>query len=320
MKKIFLFLIILILLVTSVSALEVNDYPALQKIRDYNNKSTADFAVKVSFLIAFIAGILGILSPCILPFIPAYFSYTFKEKTNITKMTFVFFLGFSLMFILMGVVAGFLGSQLLSVIQSGWLVTIAGIFIAGLGIMTLMGKSFSSFIKPHHKVKNDIPGVFLLGIFFAIGWSACLGPILAGILGIGAILNNVFYSAVLLFFYSLGNLVPLFLLSIFYDKFNLAKSKIIQGKVLHYKIDDDEYSIHTTNLVSGLLFLFVGIVIIIYKGTSVFNTWDFLNTKQYFYSVQDLLIEWQHADLLGIVILVVFVLIIGGFLWRRRKR
>jgi cytochrome c-type biogenesis protein len=303
----------------SVSALDINDYPALQKIKDYNNKSTADFAVKVSFLIAFIAGILGILSPCILPFIPAYFSYTFKEKTNITKMTFIFFLGFSLMFIIMGVVAGFIGSQLLSVLQKGWLVTIAGLFIAGLGIMTLMGKSFSSFIKFHHRFRNDVPGVFLLGIFFALGWSACLGPILAGILGIGAILNNIFYSAVLLFFYSLGNFVPLFIISVFYDKFNLANSKIIKGKILHYTIDDKEYSVHTTNLVSGIMFLIVGLVMIVYKGTAVVNTWDFLNTKQYFYSIQDLLIEWQHADLLGIVVLVVFVLIIGGFLWRRRK-
>ena len=207
MKKTFLSILLVILVVlTSISVLAESDVPiGLQKIIDYNNQSTAEFAVKVSFLIAFIAGMLGILSPCILPFLPAYFSYTFKEKKDITKMTLIFFLGFSLVFVSMGIVAGFIGAQVLSVVQSGWLVTLAGIFIVILGIMSLLGKGFSSLIKPNKKFKNDASGTFLFGIFFALGWTACLGPILAGILGIGAIMGNIFYSALLLFFYSLGN-------------------------------------------------------------------------------------------------------------------
>ena len=89
----------------------------LQKIIDYNNQSAADFAFKVSFFIAFLAGMLGVLSPCILPFLPAYFSYTFKEKKNITMMTLIFFSGFSIVFVAMGAAAGFIGEQTLSVLQ-----------------------------------------------------------------------------------------------------------------------------------------------------------------------------------------------------------
>src|SRR3989338_6076760 len=123
-------ILFVILILLAAAAFAKSDIPiGLQRIIEYNQKSTADFAVKVSFIIAFVAGILGILSPCILPFIPAYFSYTFKEKKNITKMTLVFFMGFSLVFVAMGIVAGFIGSQLLSVLQKGWLVTIAGVFI-----------------------------------------------------------------------------------------------------------------------------------------------------------------------------------------------
>ena len=309
----FLFLII------SVNA--QSDIPVgLQKIIDFNTKSTQEFAVKTSFFIAFIAGILGILSPCILPFIPAYFSYTFKEKKNITKMTFVFFLGFTLVFIIMGVIAGFLGAQVLSVVQGGWVVTIAGIFIVILGFMTLFGKGFSSFIKIRHKFRNDVPGVFLLGVFFAMGWTACLGPILAGILGIGAILNNIFYSALLLFFYSLGNLVPLFLLSIFYDKFNLANSKFIQGKMFKFNLFRKNFEIHSTNLMSGILFMLVGAVIVIFQGTAVVNTWDIFGTRQYFYSVQDALIGFKYANLLGIILLLGFIICIGLFLWRYKEK
>jgi cytochrome c biogenesis protein CcdA len=319
-NRIFLFLILFIALALSTLASAQSDLPTgLQKIIDFNNQSTADFAVKVSFFIAFVAGILGILSPCILPFLPAYFSYTFKEKKNITKMTLVFFLGFSLVFVTMGVIAGFIGEQTLSVIQTGWLVAIAGILMIILGIIALRGKKVCSYLNVCSRFNNDIPGTFLFGIFFAVGWTACLGPILAGILGIGAILGNIWYSALLLFFYSLGNLVPLFILSMLYDKFNLSQSKFIKGKIFEFSIAKKKYYIHSTNLISGILFLAIGAILLLYKGTTVFNTWDIFGTKSYFYSIQRQLIGWEYANILGIISFILFILIIGLFLWKHKK-
>lgn len=316
----FFFLFIIVILSSTLVFAQLDFPVGLQKIIDFNNQSTAEFAVKISFFIAFIAGILGILSPCILPFLPAYFSYTFKEKKNITRMTLVFFLGFSTVFITMGVIAGFIGAQVLTVIQSDWLVITAGVFIILLGIMSLLGKGFSSFIKFKHKPKNDILGTFLLGMFFAIGWTACLGPILAGILGIGAILGNIWYSALLLFFYSLGNLVPLFILSIFYDKLNLSQSKFMKGKMFEFSLAGKKYHIHSTNLISGSLFLLIGFVIVIFKGTTIVNKFDIFGTRQYFYSIQRQLIEWQYANTLGIIVFLLFIMILGIFLWRYKLK
>src|SRR3989338_4581181 len=136
---------------------ESNSPPALQKIVDYNQEFASNFMLKISFLVAFVAGTLGILSPCILPFLPAYFSYTFKEKSNITWMTLIFFLGFSLVFVVMGVIAGFIGEQSLAVMQKGWLVTIAGIFMIILGVISLRGKKVCSYVNFNHKFKSDIP-------------------------------------------------------------------------------------------------------------------------------------------------------------------
>jgi len=321
-KKYFLFLIfflfLALILTTSVSS-QLELPIGMQKIIDYNNESTANFSLKISFLIAFVAGVLSILSPCILPFLPAYFSYTFKEKKNITKMTGIFFLGFSLVFVTMGVIAGFIGSQVLSILQSGWLVTIAGLFIIFLGVISLLGKGFSSFIKLNSRLSNDVPGTFLLGIFFAAGWTACLGPILAGILGMGAILGNIGYSALLLFFYSLGILVPLFILSMFYDKFNLSKSKLIRGKLFVIQMGIKKWKIHSTNLISGILFIIIGVVMVIYKGTSIVNNWDILGTKPYFYSIQNKLMGWQYANLLGMILLLLFIIIVSRFLWKNNK-
>ena len=292
----------------------------IQKIIEHNNQQASDFAVKISFFIAFAAGMLGILSPCILPFLPAYFSYTFKEKKNITKMTLVFFIGFSLVFVIMGAVAGFIGEQSLAVIQNEWLVMIAGLFLVALGVMSLAGKGFSSFIRFDHRFSNDVPGVFLFGVSFAVGWTACLGPILAGILGIGAILHNALYSAALMLFYSLGNLVPLFILSVFYDKMDLSKSRFIRGKMLSFSILGKKLDVHSTNLISGLLFIVIGLFFVIYKNTAKINTFDIFGTRQYFYSVQNMLIGWKYANAFSAAVFIIFILALGFFLLKKKAR
>lgn len=315
-----IFLLFSILLFAGTVAGDSHVPIGLQKIIDFNNESTADFAIKISFFIAFVAGMLGILSPCILPFLPAYFSFTFKEKKNITKMTLVFFFGFSFSFVLMGLAAGFLGQQVLTVIQGNLLVSIAGAMIIVFGVMTLMGKGFASILHEGRTFTNDVPGTFLFGIFFALGWTACLGPILAGILGIGAILGNPLQSGLLLFFYALGNMVPLFLLAVFYDRFNLAENRWIKGKMLSFSFLGKKREIHTTNLIGGSLFLLIGAVMLIFQGTAVVNTWDIFGTRQYFYSVQDALIAWDGAPLFSAAIFVIFAGGMGWYLWKTRKK
>jgi len=314
----FFFLVVLSIIVVPMVFAQLP--PALQKIKEYNQQVSLDFSVKVSFVIAFVAGVLGILSPCILPFLPAYFSYTFKEKKNMTLMTLVFFFGFSLVFVLMGVVAGLVGEQTLVVLQERWLVVIAGLVIFFMGVLTLMGKGFGSFLHFNHKFENDVPGVFVMGMAFALGWTACLGPILAGILGIGALLGNVWQAALLMFFYALGNLVPLFLLSFFYDKFKLSESRFIKGKMIAFNAFGKVREVHSTNLISGLLFLLIGLIIIFFEGTGVLNTWDLLGTKQYFYSLQNALLKWEYANVVGLVGLVLFVLVVGYFVRKGMKK
>ena len=122
-----------------------------------------------------------------------------------------------------------------------------------------------------------------------------------------------------MFFYSLGNLFPLFILSIFYDKFNLANTKFIKGKIFIISIGNKEYEIHSTNLISGILFIVLGLVIIIYQGTTIVNTWDIFNTKNYFFTFQEKLISWDYANLLGIIIFFGFIISLRLFLWKRRR-
>ena len=305
-----LFFLLILIIITSVNA-QLKLPESISKINEYNNQYFSDFSVKVTFIVAFFAGIFGILSPCILPLLPAYFSYTFKEKKNITLMTLIFFLGFSLAFIIMGVIAGMLGHQSLGMVQGKTLIRAASVIVFILGLMAFFGKSLA-LIHTSYAPKNDVPGVFLFGILFAVSWTGCLGPVLSGILGIGAILGNPVQSALLLFFYGLGNFLPLFILSFFYDKLNLHNTPFLKGKMIDLNIFGKKQKVHSTNVISGTLLMFSALFLFWYGDTKLFNSIDPFSTKLLFYDYQNLAINNQSSVLIGSLI---FLALIAGTIY-----
>ena len=269
-------------------------------------------AQKISFFIAFIGGILTILSPCILPILPAYFACTFKEKKEITKTTLVFFLGFSTIFTIYGLIAGFLGEALSEIsFNNNILIVIAGVVLVFFGFITITGKGFS-FMHKGLKLRKGYHGIFLMGALFAIGWSPCVGPILSGILIVAASIGNYAKSALMLFIYSLGIFIPLFVFAFFYDKYNLSQNRFIRGKELSF----GKYKINSTNLISGILLILVGFAFIIYRGTSFINSIDPFGTKQLFYSLQRTIIANSAINIVGLAVLAVFLY----FLWKILRR
>lgn len=318
-KIIFLFFLLFLFLLPPV----VGQLPkGLLVAQEYNAEMTRNFLLNVSFLVAFVAGIMTLLSPCILPLVPAFFSYTFKEKKKITLMTVIFFLGFTTMFMAMGLVATFIGVTSLSVMQEqyGLLIQIAGVFLVLFGIMSLLGKGFAGVIL-RKRTSNDIPGVFLYGLLFALGWTVCIGPILAGILSMVALFHNYLTSMVLMFSYSMGMFVPLFFLSYFYDTYHLEKKQWIQGKEYTITIAGKSHTFHTTNSIAGMLFIGVGIMFIVAKGTAEVNGWYLFGLKNYFYSIQRVLLEGgMLVNVLGIILILgVLFLIYKGLKQKDEK-
>ncbi len=312
----FLFLFVILLSYFSFSSENKVSIPKnLEKIKEYNNSYAQQFT-NFSYLIAFLAGVLAILSPCILPFIPAYFSYTFKEKSKISLMTLYFFLGFTTVFLLLGLIAGFLGQRSLIYLQQEGIARFAGLLLILLGVSTALGFGFSSFLK-FKKTSNDPLGVFLFGVFFAAGWTACVGPILAGILTLSALLQEYFKAMLLMFFYALGNFVPLFLLSMFYDSLHLEK--YIPKKIFSFKIFKKQFNVPWALFISGLLLASLGLIIFLYQGTGVINQYDLLGTRLLFYDLQRKLLSWNYAKIVALISLLSFVLIYGYYLYRILK-
>jgi len=180
--------------------------------------------------IAFLAGLISFLSPCVLPLIPGYISYIsgtsleklIEKKNNLVVVKTIFFtLGFSFVFITLGSTASFLGKFFLN--NSNILGIVAGIIIIffslhliGIINFKFMNKDIRIFTNQY---SHNLAFPFLVGAAFGFGWTPCIGPILGSILTLAAIEENFSKSILLLSFYSLGLAIPFIISGILIDKF-----------------------------------------------------------------------------------------------------
>ena len=174
----------------------------------------------IELLIAFGAGLISFLSPCVLPLIPGYISYISgasldellaNKKINLVPLI-LFTLGFSFVFIIFGAAASYLGQVLLQ--NSETLRIIAGliIIIFSLQLIGIININFLNFEKKIYTQKNNnIWFSFIIGMAFGFGWTPCIGPILGSILALASTEETVFKAIILLSFYSLGLAIPFIL-------------------------------------------------------------------------------------------------------------
>ena len=184
----------------------------------------------IELFIAFGAGLISFLSPCVLPLIPGYVSFITgstlneileKKKINLLPLI-VFSLGFSFVFIIFGATASFLGQILLQ--NSQILRTIAGVIIIifSLQLIGVLNIKFLNVEKKFYtKKSNNIFFVFIVGMAFGFGWTPCIGPILGSILALASTEETIYKAILLLSFYSLGLAIPFVLSGYLMQKFLL---------------------------------------------------------------------------------------------------
>ena len=184
----------------------------------------------LELFIAFGAGLISFLSPCVLPLIPGYVSFITgstlneileKKKIDLLPLI-VFSLGFSFVFIVFGATASFLGQILLQ--NSQILRTIAGVIIIifSLQLIGVLNIKFLNIEKKFYtKKSNNIFFVFIIGMAFGFGWTPCIGPILGSILALASTEETIYKAILLLSFYSLGLAIPFVLSGYLMQKFLL---------------------------------------------------------------------------------------------------
>ena len=210
------------------------------------------------FLIAFGAGLISFLSPCVLPLIPGYISYisgqSLQEMLNSKKTNFfplvLFCFGFSTVFVILGASASFLGQTLLQ--NTEILRIIAGIIIIifSLQLIGIINIGFLNFEKRFDaKETRNIFFPYAIGLAFGFGWTPCIGPILGSILALASIEETLYRAVILLIFYSLGLAIPFVLSGYLIQRFLLFSKNFRKNINLFFKIGG------ITLLITGILIL-----------------------------------------------------------------
>ncbi len=212
----------------------------------------------IELFIAFGAGLISFLSPCVLPLIPGYISFIsgaslneLLEKKRINPVPLILFsLGFSFVFIIFGAAASFLGQLLLE--NSNNLRIVAGliIIIFSFQLIGVININFLNFEKKIYTQRNNnIWFSFIVGMAFGFGWTPCIGPILGSILALASTEETIFRAIILLSFYSLGLAIPFVLSGYLIQKFLMFSKNFKKNINLVLKI-------------GGLILLITGILIL----------------------------------------------------------
>ncbi len=210
------------------------------------------------YLIAFGAGLISFLSPCVLPLIPGYISYisgqSLQEILNKKEINFfpliLFCLGFSTVFVLLGASASFLGQTLLQ--NSEILRIVAGIVIIifSLQLIGIINIPYLNFEKRFDaKESRNILFPYVIGVAFGFGWTPCIGPILGSILALASIEETLTRAVILLILYSLGLAIPFVLSGYLIQRFLLFSKNFRKN-------------INLISKIGGIILLVTGILIL----------------------------------------------------------
>jgi len=230
----------------------------------------------IELLIAFGAGLISFLSPCVLPLIPGYISFISgqslnelieNKKLNLLPLI-LFSLGFSSVFIIFGATASALGKLLLQ--NSQQLRIVAGIIIIifSLQLLEMVNFKFLNFEKKFYtKKSSSIFSSFIVGVAFGFGWTPCIGPILGSILALASTEETIFKAVILLIFYSLGLAIPFVFSGYLIQKFLIFSKNF-------------KKNINLVSKLGGFILLITGILILTNKlqivGYYILNVFPFL--------------------------------------------
>ncbi|HTA49274.1 MAG TPA: cytochrome c biogenesis protein CcdA [Verrucomicrobiae bacterium] len=231
-----------------------------------------------SIILAFFAGLTSFLSPCVLPLVPGYLSMISgvgleelkAPQANLMRRVMVnsvvFILGFSVVFIALGLAATSVG-QVLGMYKhvlariAGVVIIIFGLHLTGLFKI----KALYTDARLHNVKGSSTPlGAFVIGFAFAFGWTPCLGPILSGILAVAAEQSTLVKGALLLAVYSLGLAMPFLLTALLMERFLKFYSRF-------------RSHMHALEVASGGLLIALGVLLVIGRFTLISNWLSFLN-------------------------------------------
>ncbi|CAM5634881.1 cytochrome C biogenesis protein CcdA [Streptomyces spiroverticillatus] len=218
----------------------------------------------IGYFAAFLGGLLALVSPCSALLLPAFFAYSIDSTSRLVARTSLFYAGLATTLVPLGAAGSFAGRFFYG--NRGLLVTLAGWLIIALGVAQILGMGFAS--KKMAELSGRIRpttalSVYALGAVYGLA-GFCAGPILGSVLTVAAVSGSPVYGGLLLAVYALGMAVPLFVLALLWERFDLGRRRWLRGRTLTL----GRFSLHTTSLLSGLFFVALGILFLAFDGAT----------------------------------------------------
>ncbi|HMQ34144.1 MAG TPA: cytochrome c biogenesis CcdA family protein [Chloroflexaceae bacterium] len=211
----------------------------------------------------FLTGLLSFLSPCTLPILPAYFAVTFQtRRSSIFLMSLAFFFGLATTLTLLGGAISALSGLLFGFKDT--LQLVGGIVVIVFGVLGIFGMGFAG-VQINERPSTTLLGSYLYGATFALGWTACAGPLFGSFMTLLATSGNVavLQGAVLAFIYAAGLGLPLIFIATFFNKVGRGSRfwSVISGKGYAVRLFGREFYFHTVSVIGGLLMIAIGVML-----------------------------------------------------------
>ncbi|MFF6790378.1 cytochrome c biogenesis protein CcdA [Streptomyces filamentosus] len=242
----------------------------------------------IGYFAAFLGGLLALLSPCSALLLPAFFAYSIENRAKLVARTAILYAGLATTLVPLGAagsLAGrfFYGHRDLLVTAGGWL-------IIGLGVLQVLGLGFASrrMSEASGRIRpTSALSVYALGLVYGLA-GFCAGPILGSVLTVAALSGSPAYGGLLLAVYALGMAVPLFVLALLWERYDLGRRRWLRGRPLRF----GRFGVHSTSLASGLFFVALGTLFLVFDGTTALP--GLLSVDDSF-AVEQRVAEWGRA-------------------------
>lgn len=282
--------------------------------------------LQIGIIGSFFGGVLSLLSPCSALLLPAFFAVAFKSRRHIFLHTFVFFLGLATLFIPLGLGLGFLSDWV--TVNRPTMIKAAGILLILFGLMEMAGIDMAGWTArlrrfmpaPSAGRAGEEPGAapavatvlptYSLGFVYGFA-GVCSGPLLGAVLTVAATAGSPWSAAVLLMAYALGMAAPLLLLASLWERHRLGSRPWLRGRPIRV----GPITLHSTRIIGGVLFIFVGALFIWTGGTVAFehlyNSFGLIDisfrVQSWLQSIDRAVPIWGAAALAGVLLLLAWL-------------
>lgn len=271
-----------------------------------------ELLTSASLLAAFFAGAAALFAPCcITVLLPVYLAQIFRQRSTVYLMTFIFFLGLLVVFLPLGLGAGFLG-QIFNQYHD-LIYTLGGLFVLFLGISLALGWHYSLPFHVNPTVEKTHPvSIFVLGIFSGIATSCC-APVLAGVLTLSVLPGSVFWGGMYSLSYVLGMIVPLFMMAYFLDRFKVTEVFWKGRAPVSYTLAGKKISLPWAQVIAaGIMILMGGLIIILtLTGKLAMQTGYQITINAYLTQFLNFLNSWAGKVPEWVWLVVVFFVLAG---------